>query len=116
MSMSKVSNIDMLVLVETPGTQSDVLMHELRDGKYYFTIINSTSGIIQESIHTMLIGINHARITDLKRIVHDCCQSHTQFIPTQTRISYIPDNLPMVEANIGGATIYTLEVEKFIQI
>lgn len=110
------SGINFLVILETSGTQSDTLLKKLHQKKYYFTIVNSTSGIIQESRRNFLIGINHKRAPALMNIIHACCQPHSQFIPAQMRSPYGITNLPMVETSIGGASIYTLDVEEFIQI
>jgi uncharacterized protein YaaQ len=98
------SDINFLVVLEASGTQSEILMSKLQQKKFFFTIVNSTSGIIQESISILM------------DIIHACCQPHPQFIPTQMRGPYGNTNLPMVETSIGGATIYTLDVEEFIQI
>ena len=114
--MKSTRSIDRLVILEVSGSQSDQLMHRLRQAKFYFTVIDSSGDMFQEPMLCLLLGIEQDRMAALLEIVRQCCLLHTQYIPAQLRMPSDVGNLPMVEAQVGGASVYTMVVEQFVQI
>lgn len=114
--MTSTQPIDRLVILEFSGSQSDQLLNELRRKNYPFTIIDSTGGMFQEPMLCLLLGIEHSRLDDLLKTIHVCCPVHKQFVPAQMRMPSELSSLPMVEAQVGGASIYVVRVEEFVQI
>lgn len=114
-SMNSPRSIDRLVILVVSGSQSDQLMRRLRQTQFYFTVIDSTGGMLQEPMVCLLLGIGQTQMADLLDIVHQCCQPYTQYIPAQMHIPSDVSSLPMVEAQVGGALVYTMNVERFVQ-
>ena len=114
--MKSISPINCLVILEVAGSQSDQLMRRLRQAEIYFTVIDSTGGIFQEPMLCLLLGIEQDRMAGLLEIVRQCCRSYKQYIPAQVRLPSDASSLPMVEAQVGGASIHVMRVEQFIQL
>lgn len=115
MSPSKL--IDLLVILVVSELQAPQLMDRLRQEQYYFTKMDTLGGVIQESTICMILGVNHDRMLSLLNIVNEYCQPVTQYIPAQmanTPPEYL--SMAMVEAKVGGAALYTMNVERFEQI
>ncbi len=110
------SSIDLLVFLFISDHQADELKENLVKQKFFFTEIHSSGGVFVEPALCLLIGLNHAHMDGLMGIVKQCCQSYSQYIPVQ--LNAFPDSAPisMIEAQAGGALIYTLSIERFEQI
>lgn len=107
--------INQLVILTVSGRQADELMQELTRDNFYFTEVDSSGGMLDELSTSLLIGLNRLRLPALLRLVNQHCQPSTQYIPTQLNIQPGPLPLPMIAARVGGALVYTLPVEQFIQ-
>jgi uncharacterized protein YaaQ len=109
--------IDLLVLLVVSGLQAPHLMEELGKEKYYFTKMDSLGGVIQETTLCLLLGVNHARMPHLLEIVKETCQPVSKYIPAQM-VNAPPEflSMAMVEARVGGAILYTMQVERFEQV
>lgn len=110
------SGVDLLAFIIVTGSQSEALIKALKKKKFQLTVIDSTAGIIQDSVKCLLIGLNHIRMPLLKNLLKQYCTPYQKFIPTQIRGLNEYATIPMIEAEAGGFTFYTLAVERFMQI
>jgi len=109
-------NIDQLAILVLSGYQAEDLMQHLVESRFYFTKIDSSGGLLNEPAVCLLIGLNNARIPALLALVQKCCHPFTQYIPTQINSQSGYPSMSMIEAQAGGALIYTLNVERFEQL
>lgn len=109
-------NLDQLVLLILAGSQAGPLMKGLNKEDFRFTIINSTGGLLQEAELCLLIGFMHERLPSLLEIVHTHCHSFTKYIPTQGLMPMEQGAVPMMEAQVGGAMICLMNVDRFEQL
>ncbi len=109
--------IDTLVMLYVTNEQIDELSEKLIDQQFYFTRIANSGGFLNYPNSSLIIGISKDRLNDLKALIKQCCSRRTTHIATQTHIeSYPHHSTPaVVEAEIGGATLHTLDVEHFEQ-
>ena len=108
--------VDQLVFVVVSGRQSDELMRQLRKDHFYFTQIDSSGSPLQEPTVCLIIGLNRTRMDRLMSVVRRACRRRQEYVPMQlTPPAGIPP-LPMIEAQVGGALVYAVDVEQFIQI
>ncbi len=115
MTMSS-STIDQLVILVLSGYQAEDLMHHLVEARFYFTKIDSSGGLLNEPTVCLLIGLNNVRMPALLELVQKYCHPFTQYIPTQLNSQSGYPSMSMIEAQVGGALIYTLNVERFEQL
>ncbi len=108
-------NINQLVIV-VAGVQAGELMQRLSQEHFYFTKIDSSGGLVQEPNATLLIGLNETRLESLLELVRKVCQPYRQFIPAHVSVHPMHMQPAMIEAEMGGATVYVLEVERFEQL
>jgi uncharacterized protein YaaQ len=113
--MTSTSDINQLVFIVVSGHQSDLLKEQLTRNKFYFTEIDSSGGVLQDPTACLLVGFNHARMPALLKLVRQYCRPYRQYIPTQVSASPGLPNLPMIEAQVGGALVYAVNVERFEQ-
>ncbi len=107
--------INELFIVVVDGEQLVELTRQLVQGGFYFTQVDSTGGFLQRSTACLLIGINNARHDPLLKIIRDCCHVRRTFIPARVENPLLQGQPLMIEAEVGGATIYIVDVERFEQ-
>ena len=111
--MTTPETINLLVLIFVLGRQADELTRRLVEDRFYCTRVDSQGLLLQEPTVGLLIGLNDRRMDGLKALVEEVCPPRQEFIPMQLGL---PAGLaPMIEARVGGALIYALPVEQFIQ-
>ncbi len=61
----------------------------------------------------LLVGIPGERKPTLFRLIQRCCKPRSRYIPTGLGYHIIQANPAMIEAQVGGAMVYSIEVEHF---
>lgn len=110
------SEINRLVILIVSGRQAGEVMQQLTRHRFYFTRIDSSGGVFQEPTECLLIGLNSERMVPLLRLVRKYCKVQKQYIPARMNMPMGYSPMPMIEAQFGGALIYTMDVEHFEQI
>ncbi len=114
--MAPGEKVDQIAFVIVSGRQSEDLMQHLIREHFYFTRIDSSGGILQEATICLLIGLNHAQMPVLFDLAEKYCHPFREFIPAQISLSTGMPPLQMIEAQSGGALVYVLDVEQFVQL
>ena len=108
--------VNQLILVTVAGTQAGALTVRLvRDG-FYVTQVDSSGSILREARNSLLIGLDRARLSRLLEHIRECCPTRRQFIPAHVEAPLLEVQPMMIEAEVGGATLYALDVEHFEQL
>ncbi len=107
--------LDSLVFLIVSEKQVNRLMKQLSREGFHFTVINSTGGIGQIAEICLLIGFSHEQKPALMAAVHKSCKPYKEYIPTQGLLPSEAGSLPLLEVQVGGALVYSLEVERFEQ-
>jgi len=78
------------------------------------TVISSTGGFLREGNSTLLIVVDAAKVEEVLGTIRETCRTRTQFVnPLPPVIE--PGELYMpspVEVQVGGATVFVLDVER----
>jgi uncharacterized protein YaaQ len=115
MRMTTSNEVNQLVLVIVSGRQAETLSHALVKQRFYYTKFDISMFAFQETTLCLMIGLNSDRISELIHLVEEHCQPHQEYVPVQfTPPAGFPP-LSMIEARVGGALVYRVEVERFIQ-
>lgn len=94
------------------------LVDALNEKGYSVTKLATTGGFLKSGNTTLMIGIEKEKVNDVVKIVEDVCKMRKEVIPTPTTMTngtgmYMP--YPM-EVEVGGATIFVLDVDQFIKV
>ena len=110
------NTVNQLVFVVVSERQADDLLKAMVKEHFYFTKIDSSGMVFQEPTLTLLIGLNQTRLADLLALINQNCQPYEEYVPVQfTPPAGLPP-LSMIEAKAGGALVYLLNVQRFVQI
>lgn len=107
--------VDKIYIVSVSGETVPILREQLVRKNFYFTQIESSGGIIQKESVSLLIGIDHRRAGELLQLIRKVCKRRRTYVPARTETVVMQTHPLMIEAEVGGALIYTLDVERFEQ-
>ena len=100
-----------IVQSDDAGALSDAL----REQNFQSTLISSTGGFLREGNATLLIGVEDDQVDRVLEIIKENCNTRTQFVNPMPPVME-PGELYMpqpVEVQVGGATIFVYNVERF---
>ena len=94
------------------------LINNLMTEGYRVTKLATTGGFLRAGNSTLLIGVEEEKFDGAMTIIEKVCKSRKQIATAPSPISgstgvYVP--YP-IEVMVGGATIFVLDVDKFIKI
>lgn len=106
-----------LVIAIVQDEDVHMLMDDLMEKKYRVTKLASTGGFLRAGNTTLLIGIEDEKVDEVMKIIENNCKSRTT-TTTLLNVSmpgdaYVP--LPM-EVQIGGATVFVLDIDRFERV
>jgi uncharacterized protein YaaQ len=107
-----------LIFAVVQGKDAEALRDALLKAGYRTTQINSAGGFLRESNATFLIGVDDNVVPDVLRIVKQNCYTRTQYVNPLLPIMepgefYMPNP---VEVEVGGATIFICNVQRYEHI
>lgn len=95
----------------------NLLMDDLVEKEFSVTKLATTGGFLKEGNTTLLMGVEEDKVQDCLDIIEANCKKR------KTTTSIINSNLqgPMfqsfpVEIEVGGATVFILDVDQFIKL
>ena len=107
---------DRLAILNVSGSQEDRLFKHLVKEKFSFTVIKSTGGMIQEPEICLLIGFHSERLPVLLEVVRKNCRPFRRYISARGFMQGELAGPPMLEAQMGGARFYMMNIERFEQL
>lgn len=114
--MSPENTVNQLVLVVVSERQAEELLRALVKEHFYFTKIDSSGMVFQEPTLTLMIGLYNTRLMELLALIGKYCQPYEEYVPVQFNPPAGLPPLSMIEAKAGGALVYLLNVQRFVQI
>lgn len=106
-----------LIVAIVSGEDSGRVMKHLIKYHYFVTKLQSNGGFLKSGNSTLLIGANDEQVEDIIEIISRHSKTRTEIIPSSV-ISEFGGILPSMplEVNVGGATIFVLDVQQFLKI
>lgn len=114
--MSTPGLIDRLFIITVMGEQAAELTRRLTTDGFQITEMNTTGGLLQELQVSYLIGFNRARQPQLLSHIREVCKRQRRFIPAHLEGSASLFHAAIIEAEVGGAVVYALDVDRFEQL
>jgi len=80
------------------------------------TRLATTGGFLMAKNITLMVGVDEEKVSEVIEIIKQHCHSRKQIISTSSGMSRdFPTGMP-VEVNVGGATIFVVDVEQFQRV
>lgn len=106
-----------LIMAIVQTLDADPTTKALNHAGYKVTKLGSTGGFFRQGNTILLCGVEDGVVEDALNIIRVTCQPRTRTIP----LNIDPTDMmlaagPVHEIEIGGATVFILAVESFLQI
>jgi uncharacterized protein YaaQ len=104
-----------LVFAIVHNDDAGKLTDVLRDHNLQFTLISTTGGFLREGNSTILIGVDADKVEDVLTLIRSNCVTRSQFVNPMPPVME-PGELYLaqpVEVQVGGATVFVVDVERF---
>ncbi|HHY90452.1 MAG TPA: hypothetical protein GX503_02190 [Clostridiales bacterium] len=110
-----------LVIAIVWDEDAPALIEELTKQEYRVTKLASTGGFLRAGNTTLLIGTEDEKVDELLDIIREMCKSRKQIVPMPASAIgasgiFAPAPEHSVEVNVGGATIFVVDVDRFEKI
>lgn len=106
-----------LIVAVVNKDDSSELTVRLNKAGFMSTKLSTTGGFLKAGNVTLLIGVEDDNVDPCLKIMEDCCSKRTQMVTTTTGVytEQFFTALP-VEITVGGATVFIVDVERFIKM
>ncbi|AEE90226.1 conserved hypothetical protein [Tepidanaerobacter acetatoxydans Re1] len=105
-----------LVMAVVQDNDAGRLIEKLSQKKFGLTKLASTGGFLKSGNTTLMIGVEEERLEELLAIIEKMCKPRKKIVtplPAGPADAYVP--YP-VEVLVGGATVFILDVERFVKV
>lgn len=105
-----------LIMAVIQDNDAGRLMEALSRKKFGLTRLASTGGFLRSGNTTLMIGAEDERVDELLSIIKKTCKPRKKIVtplPAGPADAYVP--YP-VEVTVGGATLFILDVERFVKV
>jgi uncharacterized protein YaaQ len=114
--MNTTETVNQIVFATVAGSQAGELSKRLLRERFHVTEIDSRGGILHEATVSLLIGLDRMRLPRLLELLRRYCRRRRKFIPAHAEAPFFEAPTVMIEAEVGGATVYAFDVERFEQL
>lgn len=107
-----------LVIAMVQDDDAVDLVDAITEAGFRVTKLASTGGFLKSGNTTLIMGVEEDKVQTVISVVEEVCKTRKQIITTPTPIT---GNVDMymsypIEIEVGGATIFVVDVDQFIKI
>lgn len=104
--------VDRLMTVVVQEQDVELAIRNLRDQGYRLTRLASTGGFLGRRSSTLLIGFSHGKEEEVVETLSKICRTRVEYVTIPLEGTPLPLPAP-TPITVGGATIFTVEVDRF---
>lgn len=106
-----------LIVAVVNKDDSSNLTAKLNKGGFMSTKLSTTGGFLKTGNVTFLLGVEDDKIDECLKIMEECCAKRTRTVNVGSGhyAEQFFTTLP-VEIPVGGATVFIVDVERFIKM
>lgn len=107
-----------LILAVVHNDDAPIVTSELNKAGFHSTKIASTGGFLSSGNTTFITGIDDGQVDEVVKLIADNSKRRSQYVPTNVypTLSVTSPAGATAKVQTGGATIFVLGVETFIQV
>ncbi|RYL88165.1 hypothetical protein EWI07_13750 [Sporolactobacillus sp. THM7-4] len=106
-----------LIVTVVQDKDSNSLQEALVKADFHVTKLASTGGFLRSGNTTFMIGTEDQKVDKALQLVKDHCKSRRQVVTPISSVDGNTDGYVMhpIEVEVGGATVFVLDVDQFKQ-
>lgn len=106
-----------LIVATVQDQDADRVVTGLTEKSYRVTRVGSTGGFLQQGNTTLLVGVDENHVQAVLEVLKKFSERRTRYMPMATGAA--PNGVGIysyVEVEVGGATVFVLDVSHFEQV
>lgn len=107
-----------LVIAIVQDDDSLDLVEAITEEGFRVTKLATTGGFLKSGNTTLLIGVEKDKVDKVMGVIEDICKTRKQLLSTPTPLNAnggVYMSYP-VEVQVGGATVFVVDVDQFVKI
>lgn len=103
------------IIAVVQGQDTVKVSHALRQNSIPFTTVDSTGGFLRERNSTFLMGIQDENLENVMGVLSANCRTRNEYVSSYPS-AFDPAEFYMprpIEVQVGGASVWVLDVEHF---
>lgn len=107
-----------MIICIVQDRDSSLLIDDLNDSGYRVTKLATTGGFLKAGNTTLMIGVEHDKVDDVISIIKNVCKKRNEITVSPSSLSSgseVYTQYP-IKVEVGGATIFVLDVDKFVRV
>jgi len=105
-----------LIVAIVSADDSSKVSRELTKANFPVTKLATTGGFLMAGNTTFIIGVDDEKVDDVIAVISKSSKTRKQIVPTSAAhgigmISSMP-----IEVQVGGATVFVLDVDQFVKL
>ena len=105
-----------LIMAIVSGDDSSKVARALTKGNFSVTKLATTGGFLMSGNTTFIIGTDDDRVQDVLDIIGKNSKTRKQMVPTSASYGVGMFSSMPIEVQVGGATVFVMDVEQFIKL
>ncbi|MCI8341944.1 MAG: hypothetical protein HFE62_01820 [Firmicutes bacterium] len=106
-----------LVLAIVHDEDANDIIRILNQKGFMVTKMSSTGGFLRVGNTTLITGVDDDRVKEVTGIFEERCRTRKKVVGESTPYTNIDGFMRKpIEVQVGGATVFVLDVEKFLKI
>ncbi len=105
-----------LVLAIVSGDDSSKVSRALTKAAFSVTKLATTGGFLMSGNTTFIVGTDNEKVDEVLEIIGKNSKTRKQMVPTSASYGVGMFSSMPVEVQVGGATVFILDVEQFVKL
>ncbi|MFW5794470.1 MAG: cyclic-di-AMP receptor [Bacillota bacterium] len=104
-----------LVMAIVSNDDANLVIKKLIKSDYFVTKLATTGGFLKSGNTTIIVGVQNDRLDECIEVISEYSKQRTKMVPNAISSEFGIFSSTPVEVQVGGATIFVLDVEQFIK-
>ncbi len=105
-----------LILAIVSNDDAGAVGEALMEHGFYMTRLSTTGGFLRAGNTTLIVGTEDEKVKECIDVIGQEAKQRTEVLPTNTNFDLARYANYPVEINVGGATIFVLDVAEFMKL
>ncbi len=105
-----------LVIAIVHSDDAQAVLTEISKSGYSATKLSTTGGFMRAGNTTLLIGVEEAEVDNVIELIGKQAHSHKQIVTSPAAKGEGGITTMPFEVKIGGATVFVVDVDKFVKL
>lgn len=108
-----------LIIAIVQDEDSKEVIEALTDENYRVTKLATTGGFLKSGNTTLMVGIDEKKVEEVITVIKKVCKKRKETLVTSNTFGGSEGGYMQqypVQINVGGATIFVIDVDQFVKI